>query len=119
MANEHHNHPHPGSISVQEAIDATTNWRTYLSSSNGEFQLRSFWGSIDKIKSVLEKNPNADGLRFYLGLKDASDPTSVKIVLVPTENEQDVLELGDGRANTVDGFGPCPPVCVGGGSLNG
>ncbi len=119
MANEHHHHQHPGLISVSEAVKVTANWREYLSSSNNEFNLRSFWIDIDKIKSLLERNPHADGLRVYLGLKDAADPTSFKFVTVPTHHKEDVVELPNGEPNMDPPPIYCPPICPMGGVLNG
>jgi len=112
MATENHNNPHPGSIPVDLAVEFTTNWRTYLSSANSDFVLQSFWVNIESIKSLLHHNPNADGLRFYMGLENPADPTSVKIVCIPTENNNDILD-------PVDQLTPCPPYCPTGGPLNG
>jgi hypothetical protein len=117
MATE--NNQHPGSIPVELAVEYTTNWRTYLSSSNEAFDLQSIWVSIDKIKSLLEHNAGADGLRVYMGLEDPADATSIKIVMVPTKNEQDVVELEDGRPNVIDQLIYCPPICPVGSPLNG
>jgi len=114
-----HEHHHPGSPSVEEAIEATKNWRTYLAESNSEFDLKSFWISIDKIKSLLEHNPDADGIRTYLGLENAADPTSFKFVTVTTKNEVDVVELPDGKPDVIVKHLYCPPVCPTGGVLNG
>jgi hypothetical protein len=117
MANEHEHQPHPGSIPVDLAVEYTTNWRTYLSSSNGDFNMRSFWVNIESIKSILQHNPDADGLRFYMGLSNPADPTSLKIALVSTLNGEDVLVLENGQSNVIDELPPCPPACVGGGGL--
>lgn len=116
MANEHH---HPGSSSVAEAAEATANWRTYLAASNSEFNLQSFWISIDKIKKMLEHNPDADGIRMYMGLNDAANPTSFKIVTVTTKHKQDVVELPDGESIIDPPPIYCPPICPTGGALNG
>lgn len=119
MATENHHHPHPGSMPVEEAIEATANWRSYLSSSNSEFNLQSFWISIDKIKSLLEHHPDADGIRVYLGLENAANPTSFKIVTVPTQNRVDVIELSNGESIVLPPPIYCPPVCPTGCILNG
>jgi hypothetical protein len=119
MATENNYLPHPGSIPVDLAVEFTTNWRTYLSSANGDFALQSFWVNIESIKSLLQHNPNADGLRFYMGLDNPADPTSVKIVLVSTEDEKDVLVLESGKSNAIDNLTPCPPMCPTGSLLNG
>lgn len=111
------NNQNPGS--VEEAIEATTNWRTYLSSSNSEFDLKSFWISIDHIKKLLEHNPDADGVRTYLGLEDPADPTSFKFVTLTTREGIDVVERPDGKSNVIVKHLYCPPVCPTGGVLNG
>ena len=116
MANEHHHH---GSSSVAEAAKATANWRAYLEASNNEFNLQSFWISIDKIKSLLEHNPDADGVRVYMGLNDAADPTSFKIVTVTTKHKQDVVEGRHGELIMDPPPIYCPPICPMGGVLNG
>jgi len=119
MATENNQNPHPGSMPVAEAIEATKNWRTYLASSNNEFDLRSFWISIDKIKTLLKHNPDADGIRIYLGLENAEDPTSFKFVTVSTQNQVDVVELSNGESDIAPPPIYCPPFCPTGGVLNG
>lgn len=118
MATE--NNQNPGSTPIKDAIEATTNWRTYLSASKSEFDLKSFWMSIDTIKSLLEQTPDADGIRIYLGLENAEDPTSFKFVTVSTKDQKDVFELPDGKPCSPP---PppiyCPPYCPTGSPLNG
>src|ERR1700749_3842867 len=117
MATENHDHPSPPS--VEEAIKATTNWRDYLESSNGAFDLKSFWISIDHIQKLLEHNPDADGIRTYLGFKDASDPTSFQFVTLSTKKGVDVIERPDGKSDVILKHLYCPPICPTGGVLNG
>lgn len=119
MATENNHPPHPGSISVELAAEFTSNWRTYLAASNNEFDLKSFWISIEHIKSLLAHNPDADGMRVYLGLSDPENPTSFKFVTVTTKHQEDVIELPDGAPNLIPPPVYCPPVCPTGGVLNG
>lgn len=120
MANEYdHHHSHQGSMPVEEAIEAAGNWRAYLDASNSGFDLKSFWISMEHIKNILEHNPDADGIRTYLGLEDPADPASFKFVIVPTKHGIDVVERHNGKSNVAPPPIYCPPICPTGGVLNG
>ena len=118
MAIQNDHNPH-ASMPVKEAIEATANWRAYLTASNNPFDLKSFWISIDKIKDLLERNPDADGIRIYLGLENAADPTSFKFVTVSTKDGADVVKLPNGESDVTPPPIYCPPFCPTGGVLNG
>ena len=106
-------------ITVTEAVRLTTNWRTYLFESECDFQAKAFLIPIASIKNLLATNPEAEGVRAYLGLNDADDAMSGKLVLVPVVDGEDVIFLpgsnGDpdeeDDSNVYDRGTPCPPMC--------
>ncbi len=106
-------------ITVTEAVRLTTNWRTYLSESDCDFQTKAFLIPIESIRNLLTANPDAEGVRAYLGLNDADDAMSGKLVLVPVVDGEDVIFLpgsnGDPDAeddsNVYDRSSECPPFC--------
>jgi hypothetical protein len=113
-------------ITVTEAVRLTTNWRTYLSESECDFQTKAFLIPIASIKNLLATNPEAEGVRAYLGLNDAEDAMSGKLVLVPVVDGEDVIFLpgsnGDpdeeDDSNVYDRSSMCPPVCAPANELN-
>lgn len=108
-----------GKISVSEAAELTANWRTYVTTSGQAFTTRGFLIPITSVKDLIDQNQDADGVRVYLGLSDATDPNSGKIVLVPVVDGNDVLFIpgsGEDRddeddSNLYDRTSPCPPSC--------
>jgi len=113
-------------ITVTEAVRLTTNWRTYLADSECDFQTKAFLIPIASIKNLLATNPDAQGVRAYLGLNDADDAMSGKLVLVPVVDGEDVIFLpgsnGDpdeeDDSNVYDRVSTCPPVCPSANELN-
>ena len=105
-----------GTIPVAEAIELTSNWRTYLTEVNPAFAAHSFFVPIIDFVNILKYNPTAEGVRVSLGLENSNDPTSAKLVLVPVSNGEDVVYLqqdngvGEG-SNVFDMTIVCPPVC--------
>src|SRR6218665_4217172 len=79
-----------GTIPVPDAEQWAKNWLTFLETSKQPFQTRSFLLPIYDFQNILKYNPTADGVRVYLGLEDATDPTSSKLLLVPTVDGKDV-----------------------------
>lgn len=111
-----------GTIPVATAIELTANWRTYLKISEETFHVQSFLIPIINFKNILLYNPDAEGVRAYIGLESATDPTSAKLVLVPVVDGHDVPYLSgsgntadgtttDGISNAYDVTPPCPPQC--------
>jgi hypothetical protein len=119
MATEN-NHGYDGfnSIPLEKGIELAKNWRTYLSSSNSEFQTKSFWIDIRTIQAILNNSPEADGIRGYIGLEDTNDPANIKIVLVGTKDNQDIIDLPYNEDPIHDFVSTCPPVCPTGSPLN-
>jgi hypothetical protein len=111
-----------GTIPVATAIELTANWRTYLKTSEEAFHIQSFLIPIINFKNILLYNPDAEGVRAYIGLESATDPKSAKLVLVPVVDGHDVPHL-PGGGNNIDGTTnseisnaydlnpPCPPQC--------
>jgi hypothetical protein len=108
-----------GTIPVEVAKAWAANWRTYLANSGTAFIARSFLIPIIDFQNILLYNPNAEGVRAFIGLDDAEDPLSAKLMLVPVENGKEVLVkpivgggLGDSQSNVYDFTKVCPPDCV-------
>ncbi|HTH83279.1 MAG TPA: hypothetical protein VL490_10110 [Mucilaginibacter sp.] len=119
-----------GTIPVAEATRLTANWRAYLQVSKQAFATHAFLLPIIDFKNILQYNPDAEGIRAYIGLDDANDPTSAKMILVPVVNGQDVCYLpkppgaslgddDDDTSNTYDVSTTCPPECPDKSPLNG
>jgi hypothetical protein len=113
-----------GTIPVTEAIDLAANWRTYLGNSKQDFKARAFTVPIIDFTNIIKYNPDADGVRIYIGLESATDPATAELVLVPTVNGLDVPYLpydangktvsveAEGQSNTYNFSKTCPPVCT-------
>jgi hypothetical protein len=111
-----------GTIPVGQAAQMTANWRNYIETSGQEFAINAFLIPIINLQNILKYNPDAEGVRAYLGLIDATDPSTVQLVLVPVVDGNDVPYLplqngadgilqGGGGSNTYDYTKTCPPVC--------
>jgi hypothetical protein len=106
-----------GTIPVADAAEQTANWRAYLAGS--DLVTKAFTFSILSFNNLLRDNPDADGIRVYLGLKIAGDPTSLTALLVPVIDGGDVVTVttpgggyGDGDDDNVYNYSqPCPPTC--------
>ncbi|WP_374950430.1 hypothetical protein [Mucilaginibacter sp.] len=109
-----------GTIPVDTAIEMAKNWNIYLKSSNQKFNVKSYSVPIINFKNILKNNPDAEAVRAYIGLKDANDPSSSQLIMVPIVNGQEVLYIdtteenvlgGDGQSNVYDVTTACPPTC--------
>jgi hypothetical protein len=108
-----------GTIPVDEAIQLALNWRTFLDSSAQGFVAESFLIPIIAFQNILLYNPEADGVRAYIGLSDPTDPTTAQLLLVPVSEGQDVIYLPIGTigygagdsSNVYDYTKVCPPIC--------
>jgi hypothetical protein len=113
-------------ITVTEAVRLTTNWRTYLAESECDFQTKAFLIPITTIENLLTTNPEAEGVRAYLGLNETENAVSIKLVLVPVVNGEDIIFLpgsnGDPNSeddsNVYDRVPECPPNCSPANELN-
>jgi hypothetical protein len=115
-----------GTINVDEAIQMAKNWRIYLENSGQAFDVRSWLVPRLSYESLLKNNPTMEAVRAYIGLRDAADPTSSQILLVPVVDGKDQLFQGtqgggvggnDGDSNVYDMTQACPPNCGSGGGL--
>lgn len=111
-----------GSIPLEHAIELTANWRNYLSSSEQAFHARSFLVPIATFKNILLHNPTAESVRVYIGLENAADPTTAKLVFAPVVNGENIHQLtsddGTSQSNVFDLSAICPPYCAPDGVLD-
>jgi sugar/nucleoside kinase (ribokinase family) len=119
-----------GTIPVAEAKEQTANWTAYLEGS--DLITKAFLFSMDTFTNLIERNTTADGIRVYLALKTAGDPTSMTALLVPTFGGNDLLTLpkaapaeeledddDDDDSNIYNYSTPCPPLCDDGHGMGG
>lgn len=107
--------PQDATIPVADAIAMAANWRTYLQAADPEFVGRSFLIPIASIKHLVDHNPDAESVRAYIGLADATDLATAKLIMVAVVNNEEVHILPGGGSNVVDLAIVCPPNCTGGG----
>ncbi|WP_179415857.1 hypothetical protein HDF19_06540 [Mucilaginibacter sp. E4BP6] len=120
MSTNNLNEDPEGTIPVNDAVQLTANWRTYLATSGQAFVTQSFLIPIIDFKNILEHNANAQSVRAYIGLSDPTDPLSAQLLLVPVSEGQDVVYLPKGhgdsesatlKSNVYDLTTACPPIC--------
>ncbi|MHB8208508.1 hypothetical protein [Mucilaginibacter sp.] len=129
MSTNNLNEDPEGTIPVSLAVQLAANWRTYLASSGQAFVAQSFLIPIIDFKNILKHNADADSVRAYIGLEDATDPTTAQLMLVPVSSGVDIVSLpagngnGDGGnvgnplpSNIYDYTTVCPPTCAAQGS---
>lgn len=103
-------------IPVAEAIAMAANWRTFLAAQEPDFAGRSFLIPIASIKHLVDHHPTADSVRAYIGLEDATDPLTAKLIMTAIVDGNEVHTLPGGASAVVDLAIVCPPHCpVGGG----
>ncbi len=119
MSNESNGMPYPNTISLEEGITITTNWRNYMNP-NGENPdfIRAFFIPIKDIEYLynLTKEYGGEGVRAYIGLEKENDPSTAKLAIVPTSGPEpgtDVLDdPNDDLESTIFDFTtPCPQAC--------
>lgn len=127
MANNENASQTTGKITVNTAIELTSNWRTYLRKSEQGFQTKAFLIPIESLNHLINQNSKADSVRVYLGLENVDDPSTATLILVPVINDTDVIYIPGGSdngdseddSNVYDRTGKCPPDCGTGNELNG
>src|SRR5687768_9798979 len=104
-------------IPEQEAIDITTNWRNYISAIDpSPDYIKAFNIPMIDIQQLAEFH-RCPSVRAYLAMTIPGDITSLKIVLVPVDaNNQDILNVPspDGssdQSSIYDLTTPCPQLC--------
>lgn len=111
--------PYPNTISLEEGIAITTNWRNYMESQGEPADyIRAFFIPIADIQYLYEltQRYGGEGVRAYIGLEKPNDPSTAKLAIVPTsgpEPGQDVLDdPNDDLESTIFDFtNPCPQSC--------
>jgi hypothetical protein len=113
------NVPSPG-IPEATGVGYTTNWRTYISGIDKDPNyIRAFNIPMQDISSLADFT-KCNSVRAYLGMSDPTDITTLKLVLVPVDNNNlDILttEVPDGSGGLVeqssiyDFSTPCPQAC--------
>jgi hypothetical protein len=107
-------------LTEKQGIDVTTNWRTYIANidSNPNY-IRAFNIPMSDIQNLADftQCPN---VRAYLAMDDPKDISTLKIILVPVDaNNNDVLSIpisnaavGDDTQSAIyDLTNPCPKIC--------
>ncbi|MFD0793494.1 hypothetical protein ACFQZX_07680 [Mucilaginibacter litoreus] len=120
-----------GTIPVKDAETMIANWQSFLNSNNPDFIAQSFLTPIISFQNLLKYNPDAESVRIYIGLENAADPLSAKLMFIPVVNGKEVRTLtaqtgtdtsseeideADGDANpdqsnVYDLTNACPPAC--------
>jgi hypothetical protein len=113
------NFPSPG-IPETTAVDFTTNWRNYISNIDpSPDYIRAFNIPMGDIVSLADFT-KCTSVRAYLGMSTAGDISTLKLVLVPVDdNNLDVLSIpvpdGGGvevtQSSIYDLTVPCPQLC--------
>ena len=107
-----------GTIPTEDATQQTANWRAYLAGS--DLITKAFLFPIETFRNLIAINPEADGIRVYLGLKTAGDPKSLTALLVPVIDGNDIVVApktapgdgdGDDDDNVYNFSQTCPPIC--------
>lgn len=111
--------PSPG-IPVDQGITYTANYRSFMShvDPNPNY-IRAFNIPMEDITSLADFT-KCPSVRAYLGMSDPTDPSTLKLVLVPVDvNNLDILTIdvpgisgGDETQSSVyDLTSPCPSIC--------
>jgi hypothetical protein len=109
------NFPSPG-IPESEGVDYTTNYRTYISGIDpSPDYIKAFNIPMKDIASLADFT-QCQFVRAYLGMSIPGDITSLKLVMVPVDdNNLDVLSIqkpdGSSQSSIYDLTVPCPQAC--------
>ena len=106
----------PDSIPLAEGVTITTNWREYISALDPSPQyIRAFNIPMEDIKELAQFT-KCPSVRAYLSMATAGDISTLKIILVPVDpNNNDVLSVpgptGVDESTIFDLTSPCPQTC--------
>jgi hypothetical protein len=118
MSSQKSSDAYPDTLTLEQGIEFTTNWRNYMESqgSSSDF-IRAFYIPLDDILNLgnLSERAAGQGVRAYIGLGTPNDLSTAKLVLVPTSGPEpglDVLQDPQTGDSTIFDFtSPCPTVC--------
>jgi hypothetical protein len=125
MSDQNNYGPYPDTITLEQGVDFTTNWRNYMEAQGGGDFIQAFYIPLDDIMnlSAITQQYQGQGVRAYIGLEKANDPSTAKLVLVPTSGPEpgaDVLQTPETGDSTIFDFtSPCPSACDVGSPLFG
>jgi hypothetical protein len=110
----------PDTITEDDAIRITTNWRNFMGKGAPDF-IRAFEIPLDDLvnAAALTQKYGGTGVRAYIGLNEEGDPTSAKLAIVPiSEKGQDILKVpelfqaaAEEESTIFDFTNPCPQAC--------
>jgi hypothetical protein len=103
-------------ITLQQAILETTNWRNWIQPHMNDHVIRAFYIPIQDIIELAKMHEGIEGVRAYLMLPDPQQIATVKVAIVPvTKDGKDVLrkksETSDEQSTIYDFTQPCPHLC--------
>ncbi len=114
---------YPDTITEEDAIRITTNWRNFMGKGNPDF-IRAFEIPLDDLvnAAALTQKYGGVGVRAYIGLNAEGDPNSAKLAIVPIDVKgNDILKVpmqegqkavADEEESTIFDFtNPCPQAC--------
>ncbi len=112
-------------VTLQSAIDSTTNWRQWMSDNSvpEEIRVNAFFIPVGDILALAQRD-DIIGVRAYLGLPgEEADISTLKILLVPVgpsptpidpDKGEDIIEeiTGTDLVTIYDFTSPCPNFCA-------
>lgn len=109
-----------GNIPVPLAKTQVQNWEDYLALETTDLIVNSFLFDLEVVKNLIADTPDANGMRVYPALKQADDPSSMTLLLVPTIDGKDIIRKSppggtvggeDDDTNIYNYASACPPKC--------
>jgi hypothetical protein len=114
---------YPDTITEEDAIRITTNWRNFMGKGNPDF-IRAFEIPLDDMvnAAALTQKYGGTGVRAYIGLDVEGEINSAKLAIVPIDAKgNDILKVPDGAKVSADSAedestifdftNPCPQAC--------
>jgi hypothetical protein len=116
---------YPDTITREDAIRITTNWRSYVTNNqkapNPDY-IRAFEIPLVDLlnSSAITQRFGGSAVRAYIGLDVENDPSSVKLAIVPIDARgNDILAVPEGtdriaveeESTIFDFTNPCPQAC--------
>jgi hypothetical protein len=107
----------PDTITLEQGIEYTTNWRNYMEGQGSSDYIRAFYIPLDDIINLgnITQQYQGQGIRAYVGLEKLNDPATAKLVLVPTAGPEPGTDITSdpetGDSTVFDFTSPCPSAC--------